>query len=162
MTGVALTAVLDCDGVMIHISHNCKTPPLSIPTTARLTLSIAHVVSLSARALWLPVNGIQILPPQASSYDLRVATGVCDHDTSVAALSRVVAFPSRKESAFVVVLCSGVQIRNCLLCAIDVAIIDTSGAPREVVPPHRIAPLVHSRCHRWGHAGQVRSSCFQF
>jgi hypothetical protein len=162
MTGAALTAVLDCDGVMIHISHNCRTPPLAIPTTARLTLSIAPDVSLSARALWLPVNGIQILPPQASSYDLRVATDACDHDTSAAALSRVVAFPSRKESAFVVVLCSGVQIRNSLLCAIDVAIIDTTGVSREVFPPHRVAPLFHSRCHRWVLAGLARSSCFLF
>ena len=35
-----------------------------------------------------------------------------DDATAAAALSRIVAFPSRKESAFVVVLCSGVQVEN--------------------------------------------------
>lgn len=35
-----------------------------------------------------------------------------DATAAAAALSRIVAFPSRKESVFVVVLCSGVQVEN--------------------------------------------------
>jgi hypothetical protein len=133
MTGGALIAVLDCDGCLVHISHGSKTPALSIPSTSRLTLSIAPDVSLSPRAFWLPVNGIQILPPQSSSFYLTAADDGSDGAPSAAALSHIVAFPSRKESTFVVVLCSGVQIRNCLLCAIDIGYIDASGSIREVL-----------------------------
>lgn len=133
MTGTALIAVLDSDGCMVHIDPGSRTPPLPIPSSSALTISIAPNASLSPRALWLPVNGIQILPPQASSYDLSFATdGGCDDPAPIAALSRIVAFPSRKESAFVVVLCSGVQVRNCLLCAVDIALVDSSGSTREV------------------------------
>lgn len=133
MTGTALIAVLDSDGCMVHIDPASRTPPLPIPQSSALTISIAPNASMSPRALWLPVNGIQILPPQASSYDLSFATdGDGDNTAPIAALSRIVAFPSRKESAFVVVLCSGVQVRNCLLCAVDIALVDSSGSTREV------------------------------
>jgi hypothetical protein len=133
MTGTALIAVLDSDGCMVHIDPGSRTPPLPIPSSSFLTLSIAPNASLSPRAAWLPVNGIQILPPQASSFNFSFASdGICQDSASVAALSRIIAFPSRKESAFVVVLCSGMQLRNCLLCAIDIALVDVSGSTREV------------------------------
>ena len=114
MTGCALIVVLDSDGQMIRIPPASKTPPLAPPATTRLTLSVAPDVSSSPRALWLPVNGIPILPPQASIFDLAAAARDYSDDATAAAaaLSRIVAFPSRKESAFVVVLCSGVQVEN--------------------------------------------------
>jgi hypothetical protein len=132
MTGCALIAVLDCGGIMVHMPHGCKTPLLSIPSTDLLTLSIAPDAVLAPRALWLPVNGIQILPPQASSVFVSAANDGLEGAPSAAALSHIVAFPSRKESTFVVVLCSGVQIKNCLLCAVDVGYVDASGSTREV------------------------------
>lgn len=163
MTGSALIAVLDSDGCMVHIPAGARTPPLPIPTTSVLTLSIAPDVSSSPRALWLPVNGIQILPPQSSSHALHVAHDA-ESDVSVvtAALSHIVAFPSRKESAFVVVLCSGVQVKNCLLCAVDAALVDASGATREV---NHIKSLFFFHCltylQRLEHFGLVRSLCCQ-
>ncbi len=147
MTGGALIAVLDSDGCMVHISHGSKTPLLSIPSTTRLTLSIAPDMSHSPRAFWLPVNGIQILPPQASSFYLTAADAAAADDglseaPAATALSHIVAFPSRKESTFVVVLCSGVQIKNCLLCAVDVGYVDSSGSTREVLLLIRLFPHV--------------------
>jgi hypothetical protein len=139
MTGGALIAVLDCDGFMVHMPHGCKTPLLSIPSVERLTLSIAPDAALAPRALWLPVNGIQILPPQASSVLLSAANDGSEGTPSTAALSHIVAFPSRKESTFVVVLCSGVQMKNCLLCAVDVGYVDASGTTREVLVIRRLS-----------------------
>ncbi len=133
MTGTALIAVLDSDGCMVRIPSGARTPYLSIPASSILTLSVAPDASLSPRALWLPVNGIQILPPQSSSHYLNTPSNEASDCPAVTAdLSHVVAFPSRKESAFVVVLCSGVQVKNCLLCAVDAALLDVSGATREV------------------------------
>lgn len=124
--------MLDSDGSMVHIAAGARTPPLPIPASSVLTLSIAPDTTLSPRALWLPVNGIQILPPQSSSHSLHMPHDGSSDSAVTAALSHIVAFPSRKESAFVVVLCSGVQVTNCLLCAVDAALVDVAGATREV------------------------------
>ena len=86
MTGCALIVVLDSDGQMIRIPPASKTPPLAPPATTRLTLSVAPDVSSSPRALWLPVNGIPILPPQASMFDLAAAARDYSDDATAAAL----------------------------------------------------------------------------
>jgi hypothetical protein len=162
LTGQALTAVLDSNGCMVVIPPGAKTPPLSPPSATHFTVSVAPDAHLAPLAQWLPVNGIQILPPQASSFDLSTSSLDAPAAAPAAALFRIVAFPSRKESAFVVVLCSGVQLRNSLHCAVDIAVTNTSGLNREVARSVECSLRLRSHSFRLAHADQDTNSCFLY